>query len=327
MIKIKEVDYGFKPPKEILPEEYVFGSIQSEPIQINGQWDEFLPQKEIQYADGIDTYNCTAFGSSNMIEILEKRLTGIEQNYSDRAIGIVADTMPPGNNPHVVLESIRKSGLIDEEELPFNSPNYHLYYQPKPLPNTLAKKASLWLEKWILKHEWVDGDADSMIEALKYSPLGVGVYAWAIDDETFRYVRPKGKKDTHWCVIYGYKQNEYWKCFDSSDNSVKSLSWDFGFKYVKRVYLGRAFPKDKMPRLIEILNNIIEILKGAFNSIGRTFGSVTTSEIAFTLNSIIVSLTKIFLRKKEKEVIDYIPFEPEVIFPKEKSLFPDEWIG
>ena len=318
MIKVLEKNYGFQEPKERLPEEYVFGSIQGSPVCEDGQWDEYLPTFEKQRDDNLETCNCTGFGSTNLIETYLKKAFGVSENYSDRGVGIQAGTYPPGNSPHTVLESIRKNGLIKEGNLPFYGKNVDEYYSPKPLPKYLLEEGLSWLEKWVFKHEWVDGDVDSMIEALKYSPLGVGVYAWALDDETFRYVRPKGKPDTHWCVVFGYSKGNFWKVFDSYDQSIKLLDWDFGFKWVKRIYIGKGVPKDKMPKLIEILNNIIEILKGAFNSIGRSLGSVTTNEIAFTLNSIIVSLTKIFLKKKEKEIIDYIPFEPENIFPTEK---------
>jgi hypothetical protein len=313
MIKVEEKNYGFIEPEKIKPEDYIFGTIQGNPIVPDGQWNEWLPDFECQLNDYLDTQNCTGFGSTNMIEVYLRKVFGINENYSDRAVGINAGTHPPGNNPHTVLESIRKTGLVDEKELPFDVDSIEKYYSPNPLPSELKNKCVAWLDKYVLRHEWVDGTTEAMIEALKYSPLGVGVYAWAIDDDTFLYVRPKGRGDGHWCVIYGYEYGKFWKCFDSYDNSIKYLDWNFGFKWVKRIYIGQAIPKENVSMILSILQRILDILRGAFDSVGRVFGSVTTQEIAFSLNSIILTLTRIFMKRKEKEIIDSVPIQA---FPK-----------
>mgnify|MGYP001599222192 CR=1 FL=1 len=138
-------------------------------------------------------------------------------NYSDRALGIMAGTKPPGNDPAKIAETIRKQGLVLEKYLPFSSDiqTVEEYYSPNPLPESIIQQGKSWLFWYDFKHEYVF-DKDTLLEekqkrlmeALKYSPLGISVFAWAENpDGTYT----KLGNDNHWCVCYGYKENEYWK--------------------------------------------------------------------------------------------------------------------
>jgi hypothetical protein len=76
-----------------------------------------------------------------------------------------------------------------------------------------------------------------MKEALKYSPLGVSVTAWYEEDGV--YV-DRGQLNNHWCVCYGYIEDEgetYWKIFDSYDHSTKMLHPDHNISFCKRYSL------------------------------------------------------------------------------------------
>ena len=78
MEKEDRKNYGFIPDK-IQPEDYVFGGIgiPTEPVlQPDGQWDVFLPEGEMQAKNGVETFACTAFGTTSAIEILMKRKYG-----------------------------------------------------------------------------------------------------------------------------------------------------------------------------------------------------------------------------------------------------------
>ena len=85
--------------------------------------------------------------------------------------------------------------------------------------------------------------------ALRHSPLGVSVYAWALDDEDGLYF--KNGEDNHWCVCFGYEDGKYWKIFDSYDNSIKHLKWDFDFGFVKKYYIIKK-PEQKRNWLIDL---------------------------------------------------------------------------
>jgi len=230
---------GFIAPV-IAPEEYIFGGLRAPKIIINpgGQWDDFVPTIEHQKKN-TETYNCTAFGTLNAIETLLNRQYGVQKNYSDRALGIMAGTKPPGNSPQTVAEVARKQGLLEEVYLPFDNDvtTPEAYFSPNPLPTHLEKKAKQWLAVYELYHEWVftpffkpEEKPSILMESLAYSPVGVSVDAWHQGSDG-KYIK-KGQ-DNHWTVIIGYKEGEYWKCYDSYDDAVKHLAWDYNFDFGK----------------------------------------------------------------------------------------------
>src|SRR3990167_1033891 len=226
------------------PMDYVLGSLQipTEVLVESGQWDEFIPADEIQRTEKYDTYNCTAFGTLNVLEFLFKRLFGETKNWSERYVGIAAGTRPPGNSPKTVIETIRKtSGVIDDELLPMSkAATVEEYYSPDPLPVLLTWKGEDFLKETKINYEWVFDDKrkynqkEAIKESLRYSPLGVAVHAWQYDFDKKVYVRPKGVEDNHWCVLYGFEKGKYWKCFDSYNSSVKFLDLDYSFDSVLR---------------------------------------------------------------------------------------------
>ena len=239
-------NYGFIPPAERLPEEYVLGGLSllpREELQPSGQWHEFLPVKEIQRNEKFDSYNCTAYATLNCYEILFKKIFGSEKNWSERFLGINAGTRPPGNDPHKVAEALRKKGSIPDEYMPFALANtIEEYYAPDPPTPSMLLEGQKLLDEFEVKHEWVDGDAQSMMRALKFSPLGVAVYAWQQNAEEL-YARGGG--DTHWTCVFGYEKDKFWLVYDSYDDSVKKLVWDFSFKYVKRYWLAKRTIAEK----------------------------------------------------------------------------------
>lgn len=245
-------NYGFK-PDVIKPEDYVFGAsspIATPPINPGGQWDAYLPAIERQNINGVETYNCTGFGTLNCIEVLIKKQFDFNSdiNYADRAVGIAAGTREGGNSPHVVAETIRKVAcMVPEKNLPFSEAitSIEQYYSPDPLSETLVRIGTDWLNKFIFRHEWVFSTGDfenetiaqkqqKMRAALEHSPLGVSVYAWPDQDEQGIYRKEKGMTDNHWVMCYGYVEGQYWKIYDHYDNEHKKLAWDYDFAFAKR---------------------------------------------------------------------------------------------
>jgi hypothetical protein len=263
----KPQPHGFI-PDEIQEEDYVLGdgNLQGEILQDTGQWAMFLPKEEIQYRKGLETSNCTAYATLNCIEIIHKKRYGCETNYSERFTGILAGTYPPGNSPHKVAESIRKGGVVLEEKLPFSDDikTIEQYYNPNPLPDELLETGRGWWKFWYtFKHEYVfrsttplSEKKKRLMEALKYSPLGVSVYAWA-EDGSGKYV--KFGSDNHWTVLFGYQENEAWLVFDSYDKTIKRLHWDYDFGFAKRYHLvkkngevRKETPYEKLRRIFKI---------------------------------------------------------------------------
>ena len=256
---MKEIqNHGFI-PDVIEPDNYVLGSqkVPEEVLQEDGQWKQFLPPVELQSRPGLETSNCTAYGSLNCLEILFYRKFGERRNWSERYVGVLANTTPVGNSPHKVLETIRKeSGLIPDEELPFSDEikSVEDYYAPKPMRSELIRLGKRWLQNYTIKHEWVfqpwegkERKRKKMLEALKYSPLGIAVYAWSWEDrgEQKIYIKLPEQSDNHWCTLFGYKEGEYWLAFDHYDDVEKRLAWDYPFDYVKRYYLEKGGSRSK----------------------------------------------------------------------------------
>lgn len=269
-------NYGFVPPI-IDDTQYILGGLTKVPkviLQPNGDWSDYLPEYEPQFNEKFDSTGCTVWGTENVIETLLKKKLGIEYNFSERYIYILAKVRPPGADPHKIAEVIRSEGLIPDELLPM-TPSFEEFIQPDPMRTDLLVKGQLWPYK--LMHEWVwerkqtrEQRKKKIREALKYSPLGVSVTAWIEEDGVYI---DDGRPNTHWTVIYGEADNG-WKVFDSYDHSNKILSFDHDIRFCKRYFLGdkpmtTEVGIDLLKRIIEFLSDIIEKMK---NSVGGLLG-------------------------------------------------------
>jgi hypothetical protein len=192
---------------------------------------------------------------------------GTEVNYSERYIGILAGNDYNGNNPHKVIEVIRKeAGCLPDDMLPFSEDitTWEQYYSPKPMESRYLRVGKKWLEKYSIKHDWVFTQRQSLKDkqenmklSLMSSPLGVSVMAWRKEGEY--YTKPIGGIDNHWCTVYGYVDGEYWKVFDHYDDSYKKLAWDYDFNFAKRYVITKTEPKVSWWQ--PIINYIREILR------------------------------------------------------------------
>lgn len=235
----------------ITEDNFIFGDAQApqEVLQEGGQWDKFLPENEKQLIQ-FETTNCTAFNTTNPLEIILRR-KGIEHNYSDRFLGVIAGTKPPGNDPHTVAEALRKKGIVKESSLPFSADlkDWQEYFSYKGADEKeLIKESEKWFRDFFFRHDYVapnDNEIpkDSLKEALKHSPLGIAVLAWASRDGI--YFRPPGQGDSHWTTLIGYKEGEYWLVLDSYEPFLKKLEWNFPFYTAKRYYLREKTVEEK----------------------------------------------------------------------------------
>lgn len=226
---------------DITSDHYILGGFSSVPknvLQPDGQWDAYLPLYEPQ-AEKFETAGCTVWGTQNAIEILYKKLFGVEPNYSERFTYNIVPVRPPGADPHVTCEAIRKNGIVEASILPITD-TFDDFCTPYPMSGSLLAKGQFWLKKHVFMHEWVfSGDIPKneritkIKDALRYSPLGVSVTAWHKEGDV--YV-DNGKPNNHWCVCYGWTRKG-WKIFDSYDHSTKIVSFDHNICFVKRFFL------------------------------------------------------------------------------------------
>ena len=239
----EQKNYGFKTP-QFAEDHYVLGGLGIVSKQIlcpERNWLRYAPIGEPQQRL-IETSSCTEFGTLNIIEMLQRRLYGIEPDYSERFVAIGSGNSPDGNDPHIVAEWIRKNGLVNEKDLPFDDSlrTWSDYFSPNPLTNQLLGKGQRWLKQYNFQHEWVftggtiEQKQQKLLEALQYSPIGVSVRAWTRNG-TSRYVKPAGAQDNHWCVLAGAVNGSHWLIYDSytDDDFVKELDWQYDFGFAK----------------------------------------------------------------------------------------------
>jgi len=207
-------------------------------LQSTGNWSAYLPPDEFQNMY-MEPMACATFGTLNCVEILERHEFGDTTNWSDRLLANLSGTTITGNDPQRVAETLRKKGDVYESDWAYTKDidTWAKFYATPPY-NLETDAQVKFKGKYDFGHSWVGTDPKSMMEALKYSPLGADVYAWGTPDAGGLYHR-EGTSN-HWVCIYGYVQDSCWLVLDSYDNSHKKLAWDFGFKMVKQYTLHKA---------------------------------------------------------------------------------------
>ncbi len=258
-------NYGLVTP-EILPEDYIFGASQLPTIvlQDNGQWPDLLVPHEQQNLSDVETSNCVSFGSTTAWEMIIKQEYKDERNFSDRALGIMAGTRPPGNTPNKVAYTAHKKGLIEEKYLPFDSTIIYLsdYYSPDPLPQPLLDRGLQLLTQYEIGYEWVFSGGslqekqERMMDTLRYSPLGMAVHAWKEENGLYK----QESSPNHWTTGIGYVKNLYWIIKDSYPPFIKRVPWNTDFAFIMRYSI------TKNP-VIQKKNNLLQLLVRYFEEI------------------------------------------------------------
>ena len=250
---IKEINNGYK-EAIITPDNYIFGfgQINDDVINETGDWKPYLPPEEFQNEQGFENYGCVTWTTLNVLEVLARKLFKEEWDKSERYTYIASETNPAdfGNDPHKVAESVRKLGVLNEEELPFNETIKTLeeFNSPKPLPKNLLSKASFFLDDFEYKHEWVSPNTLEISkavlkEALKRSPIGLAVYAWG--ERGGKYFRPEGGQDTHLTLLVNINKEGCMEVFDSYSPAIKVLEKDFPVYTAKRYFLRKKTEAEK----------------------------------------------------------------------------------
>ena len=229
-------------------DDLVLGAKKSLPFEIlqpDGQWGN-MPMKEYQRKNGLETMNCTVFATLNCLEALQIKKYKEEKNWSDRFIGILANTTPSGNLIRKPIETVRNFGMIDENILPFSNTirRWSQYYNPKPMTQKLLDLGKKWFEEYERPgHEWIYDSGLSIAQkqeklkiALQSSPLAISVYAWRKGNNGL-YYKKSSDRDNHLCVLIGYKDKVWWNVFDTYDGIYKKLEWNYNFSLAKRFNL------------------------------------------------------------------------------------------
>lgn len=272
--------YGFIPSVIVEEEHYVLGDgcLPTNVKMPDGHgWGAYLPVSEVQERNGLETENCTNYGTLHALATLGKKNFGaqFQTALSERYTGVETGTGQNGNDPHNVIEIIRtKCGVIPEAFLPFDDSikTWSQYYSPNPMQLNLWQVGQSWLRKYKVGHQWVFVVSDNqaarqakMKEALKYSPLAASGFAWAQRESSGLYW--SAGNQNHWFVVYDYVDGVKWLVFDSYDNTRKELEWDYQFgqckSYTLDLNISGMAPSDETSTnwFSDLLVNILAFFK------------------------------------------------------------------
>lgn len=245
--------------------DYILGQnkMPMVPYVEDGDWTPWLPKYENQTTKlGDETSGCTVWGTQNCIETFMKRLYKEEPNYSERFTYLNVPIDPSrGADPHRTCETIRKFGLVNEDEFKMTG-TIAEYLDMSKLTDELYDKGERWLQLHDFKHEWLwskrpDNYIEVLRKALQTSPLGVSVSAW--NEENGVYVSNQGSVNNHWCMLFKIDGEGYPWVFDSYDHTIKKLAKDHNIRRAKRFWINRKVRRD-MKRHVSLLQDIINRL-------------------------------------------------------------------
>ncbi len=267
---------------EIADTTYHFGSKQLEgtPLRADGDWRKYLPPKEYQNKNGVESSACYKEAQQHTIAtLLEEQFDIKDENFSGRFNDQEGAT-PLGGDPLKAADSFRHDGLIPESLLPFSDDitswkEFNSFKGGNEVQCVIAGKE--WLKKWepkydvvFTRYESVESKYEKARKALKYSPLPVSVYAW-VKNEKGLYVKPKGKSDTHLVELVYIDDKGHAYVWDTYDPCLKKLDPYFNFDFGMRWSIEkRTTPLTNNNWIIELIIKLMKELK----QLGKTLGFV-----------------------------------------------------
>jgi len=234
--------------------DWIMGAItgiDAVPLVLDGKWRPYLPVFEKQYNKYFDTYNCTAFGLLNGVEAFIKKKYGYVENFSDRDLGIKAETKcGRGNYMSKVAEILRLYGVCNEHEVPFNDTIKVCtdYYKR---PANTEKLGDKFLNKYKFNWDWVFwGNQDKIIEAMTYSPLVVAVYAGSRKIVKNGIIQKTTYSPTHIELIVNYDYGKWFETFNTYEGTMfKKYAWDYNWGAKQRLNINlNTMPTTKIPK-------------------------------------------------------------------------------
>lgn len=224
------------------PSHLVFGAsgLPMDIIQSDGNWEPYLPVREAQRNNGLESYACVVFSLLNSVEILVKKKYNLDRNYSEAFLAAILNTVKnEGSSPQQACEFLRTIGTVPEEVYPFE----RFADQPTTLTPELYKIAKEFTDEFFFQHEFVPPTHEHISAALQCSPLMISVFAWVLNDKGL-YYRPQGVTDVHATTMFYERQGEFRRVFDSYDSPfIKDYDWNSIPAIIKRFHIEKKTEK------------------------------------------------------------------------------------
>ena len=206
----------------ISPKIWVGGEnspLKPQVINPSGSWLNDLVLSEYQDS----SFACVSFSALSILEIIEKKITGREDNWSDKALLNMSGTVPKvGNTLYAVAQTITNRGYVRESMYPFKEPYFTT--TPSEIIESCKMNAGKWNYQFIHRSQWQ--------EALKSSPLQICIAFSQTIDEHGRYYSTKDAGINHAvCLLEinqssNYVTNGSYVVYDSFPPYVKIIRWD-----------------------------------------------------------------------------------------------------
>lgn len=261
---------------KVAESDYVAGTataIKYEERMSKPDWSKYQPTDEWQRRNvknklGYDTYSCVTFSALNIVEMQVKYLIDTKQlsdeqvkwledngyidendypNFNDWFTAVMSGTTEDGNYKTAVWDSIRKDGLLPQNEgyqvNDFTTRSEYLTTKPTEEQKEKAKKI---LDILDIKYEWVVlGEVTdwSIVEMhLKHAPLHISTPTCSSWNN--KNVSDCGVKTTNHATTYiEQKANKFHGILDHYEPFVKNLDWDY---YVAFPLKGVVTAKEKV---------------------------------------------------------------------------------
>jgi len=263
--------------------DHLGGTIPFEVRIFSGQWDPYLPEKELQSNGILDVMACVSFSNLNkgvetqlnwMIatgylkpgeeayDFLKKNgyIVNGSVNCSDRFLARMSETSPNGNSMQRVADAMRHYGAVPESVWPWTDDikTWAQYYAT--VPQKVKDLGLEFLRFFDYAYEFIGEDRNEIKKHLQHAPLQVGTAicpGWKDGD----IIKACSGPISHAHIIYGYVDKSYFKDFDHYLDILgdvkKKLAWDYKLPYIiKGIVTKKNFIPSNMTTSLTLLKNL-----------------------------------------------------------------------